>query len=112
MNRRRFLKSAAAIAVLPIEGSDLPTTSGERVVTGPPARPVRLGDPAWPSAASWDGLNHKVGWRLIKVRTPLAACQNGPDSATCSAVFKKRTRAPRSARRRSPLSSNSKGSPI
>ena len=90
----------AAIAVLPIEGSDLPTTSRERVVTGSPARPVRLGDLAWPSAASWDGLNHKVGWRLIKVRTPLAACQNGSDSATCSAVFKKRTRAPRGGARR------------
>src|SRR5215510_14492356 len=100
MNRRRFLKSAAAIAALPIEGSDPPAPPGERVVTGPPAHRVRLGDPAWPSAASWDGLNHKVGWRLIKARTPLAACQNGPDSATCSAVFKKRTRAPRGGARR------------
>jgi FAD/FMN-containing dehydrogenase len=49
---------------------------------------VRLGDPAWPSEASWDQLDHDVGGRLIKVRSPLADCVSGSFDAGCAQVFK------------------------
>jgi FAD/FMN-containing dehydrogenase len=49
---------------------------------------VRLGDPAWPSEASWDQLDHDVGGRLIKVRSPLADCVGGTPDAACEQLFK------------------------
>ena len=87
MNRRHFLKSAAAI---PFRGcSHASTTSGKRVATSPPGR-VHPGDPGWPSAASWDRLNREVGGRLIKIQSPLAACRTAPgNSAECEEFFRK-----------------------
>ena len=55
--------------------------------TGPQAR-VRLGDPAWPSEASWDQLDREVEGRLIKVRSPLADCAGGTPDAACEQLFK------------------------
>jgi FAD/FMN-containing dehydrogenase len=49
---------------------------------------VRFGDPAWPSQASWDRLSRDVGGRLVKVRSPLAACTDAPSSPACGRVFK------------------------
>jgi FAD/FMN-containing dehydrogenase len=49
---------------------------------------VRLGDPAWPSEASWDQLDRDVEGRLIKVRSPLADCVGGTPDAHCEQVFK------------------------
>ena len=49
---------------------------------------VRLGDPAWPSEASWDQLDRDVEGRLIKVRSPLADCVGGTPDATCEQIFK------------------------
>ena len=49
---------------------------------------VRLGDPAWPSEASWDQLDRDVGGRLIKVRSPLADCVSGSFDANCEQIFK------------------------
>ena len=89
MNRRHFLKSAAAIPVFAIGCSQLSKTSAKRVAPSPAARRVRPGDPAWPSAASWERLNRGVGGRLIKVESPLAACQNAPNSAEFSEFFRK-----------------------
>ena len=89
MNRRTFLKGTAAIPFVPICCSQMLTTSAESASPGPPARRVRPGDPAWPSEASWDKLSRDVGRRLIKVQSPLAACQNSPDNnASCSEVLK------------------------
>lgn len=88
MNRRHFLKSSAAIPVLPICCSQILTTSAKGAAPGLPARRVRPGDPSWPSAESWDRLSRDVGGRLIKVQSPLAACQSAPNSASCSEVFK------------------------
>src|SRR5437660_765858 len=85
MNRRHFLKSAAAIPLLQIGCSQLPITSTKRVA---PARRVRPGDPAWPSAESWNSLNQHVEGRLVKVQSPLAACQKAPASAACNEIFK------------------------
>src|ERR1700689_3286944 len=55
---------------------------------GHPQARVRLGDPAWPSEASWDQLDRDVGGRLIKVRSPLADCVGGTPDANCEQVFK------------------------
>lgn len=37
---------------------------------------------------SWEKLNQQVGGHLIKVQSPLAACESSPDSASCKDVFK------------------------
>jgi FAD/FMN-containing dehydrogenase len=89
MNRRQFLKSAAAVAVLPIGCSHLSTTSEKRVAANPPVRRARPGDPDWPSAASWDSLKGEVGGRLIKVESPLATCRAAPTSPQCDEFFRK-----------------------
>jgi FAD/FMN-containing dehydrogenase len=88
MNRRHFLKTSAAIPFLPICASQTLTTSAKGAAPTRAARRVRPGDPLWPSAQSWDRLSREVGGRLIQVQSPLAACQNAPNSASCSEVFK------------------------
>jgi FAD/FMN-containing dehydrogenase len=60
---------------------------GASAATRPQAR-VHLGDPAWPSEASWNQLDHDVGGRLIKVRSPLADCVGGTPDANCEQLFK------------------------
>ena len=67
MNRRRLIKSAASAALLP--SLALPVFSAASVdgtTVRPPVPRVRPGDPAWPSAASWDQLTdldpaHELG---------------------------------------------------
>jgi FAD/FMN-containing dehydrogenase len=49
---------------------------------------VRPGDSAWPSDEKWAKLDRDVGGRLIKVRSPLAACVGAPFDAACAEVFK------------------------
>ena len=90
MNRRRLLKQAAAIPLLPSIGQQMLALAWAQDATGRniPSR-VRPGDPAWPSQASWGSLSRNVGGRLIKVQSPLSVCQQAPDSAPCSAVFNK-----------------------
>ena len=80
-SRRRLLKISAA----------LPFMSGlarGASAAAPLQVRVRLGDPAWPSEASWDQLDRDVGGRLIKVRSPLADCVGGTPDAGCEQVFK------------------------
>ena len=88
MNRRHFLKSAAAISVLPMGCTRVSPSSGKRVVVKPAARRVRPGEPGWPSAASWDRLNREVGGRLIEVTSPVAACRTSPNSAETEEFFR------------------------
>jgi FAD/FMN-containing dehydrogenase len=80
-SRRRLLKISAA---LPFIGGLARGASA----AAPLQVRVRLGDPAWPSEASWDQLNHDVAGRLIKVRSPLADCVGGTPDAACEQVFK------------------------
>jgi FAD/FMN-containing dehydrogenase len=82
LSRRRLLKISVGLPFI----STL--ARGASAATQPQAR-VRLGDPAWPSEASWDQLDHDVGGRLIKVRSPLADCVGGTSDATCEQLFKK-----------------------
>ena len=82
LSRRHLLQISASFPFM----STL--ARGALAADRPQAR-VRLGDPAWPSEASWDQLDHDVGGRLIKVRSPLADCVGGTSDATCEQLFKK-----------------------
>ena len=84
VNRRDFLKSAAAIPALQIGCAPLTRTSGR----GGPVRRVRPGDPDWPSAVRWEKLNREVGGRLIELKSPVAACRAAPNSVECEEFFK------------------------
>jgi FAD/FMN-containing dehydrogenase len=53
-----------------------------------PQTRVRPGDAAWPSDAAWDELSRQVDGRLIKVRSPLAACATAPSDPACAQTFK------------------------
>jgi len=50
MKRRDFLKSAAALPFLSLDGPEGPAQSADPRAL---SRRVRPGDPAWPSAALW-----------------------------------------------------------
>jgi FAD/FMN-containing dehydrogenase len=88
MNRRKFLKSAAAMPFLPICCSQILKPSAQGAAPSTPTRRVRPGDPLWPSQARWESLGRQVEGRLIKVESPLAACRTDPTGASCDAVFK------------------------
>jgi FAD/FMN-containing dehydrogenase len=60
---------------------------GAPAVAEPRTR-IRPGDPAWPSEGAWDELNRHVEGRLIRVRSPLAACVGPAPDAACAQVFK------------------------
>ena len=81
LNRRRLLGTLAGLPFM------TGLAHGASAAAQPQAR-VRLGDPAWPSEASWDQLDRDVGGRLIKVRSPLADCVGGTPDANCEQVFK------------------------
>ena len=81
MNRRDFLKSTAALPALPLVAGC--KSSAPR---GPVSR-ARPGTSAWPAPESWDELSRAVGGRLIKVESPLTACQNDPRA--CAELFAK-----------------------
>lgn len=71
------------IAGLPFAISFWPGLEASAAAQPSPPR-VRPGDPGWPSDAEWAALSGDVGGRLVKVKSPLAACvgQTGEDCAT------------------------------
>ncbi len=81
MDRRRFLESAAAAALL---SSVCPAfaKSTSRF------RRVRPSNPAWPSVTDWAKLKQDVGDRLIKVEPLLAACADGTNGTACQDLLK------------------------
>ena len=79
--RRHVLK---IIAGLPFLGAVWPRA----FAAAPKSARVRPGEPGWPSDASWDQLGRDVGGRLIKVRSPLAACVSASSDGACAQVFK------------------------
>jgi hypothetical protein len=81
LSRRRLLETLAG---LPFVSALAP---GASAAAAPSAR-VRLGDPAWPSDAAWDELSRQVEGRLIKVRSPLAACVGASSDPACAQAFK------------------------
>ena len=84
MNRRRLLKIFAG---LPFASGLWRGASALADASPSPAR-VRPSDPAWPSEESWDQLGREVEGRLIKVRSPLAACVGASSDTACAQVFK------------------------
>ncbi|HTO77295.1 MAG TPA: FAD-dependent oxidoreductase [Thermoanaerobaculia bacterium] len=87
MNRRKFLKHAAAIPVLPALSPLFAKLNLEtpKAVSSKPFRRVRPADPDWPSPEQWARLREQVGGRLIPVTSPLAPCKDAPGSAACAA---------------------------
>jgi FAD/FMN-containing dehydrogenase len=84
MSRRRLLEFLAG---LPFMSGLAPGRSAYAQATPPETR-VRPGDPGWPSDEKWEQLSRKVEGRLIKVRSPLAACLGTSFDATCAQTFK------------------------
>ena len=82
LSRRRLLEILAGLPFV----SGL-AQSASAATTQPKTR-VRPGDAGWPSEESWDQLNRDVGGRLIKVRSPLAACVGASTDPACAQVFK------------------------
>jgi FAD/FMN-containing dehydrogenase len=83
MDRRHFLKTAAAIPLVGLGSSQDP------LAASPTLSRVRPGDAAWPSRASWEKLKQAVGGRLLDVKSPLAACRNAPQGAACRELFRR-----------------------
>jgi FAD/FMN-containing dehydrogenase len=79
MNRRTFLKTSGAAALLPLSPPGLfaSSVSCRR----------RPSDAGWPSREAWKRLNDAVGGNLIPVDFPITACKSGPDSAECKQLF-------------------------
>ena len=57
-------------------------------MASPSARRVRPSDSSWPNAESWEKLKQDVGGNLVKVESPLVACESASDSASCQEVIK------------------------
>jgi hypothetical protein len=87
MDRRRFLHSCAASALLRPAAPFLAAPAISARAAPSHAR-VRPGQPGWPSDASWERLREAVGGRLIKVASPLDACRQSPSSAECAQLLK------------------------
>ena len=74
MNRRTFVQRLAALPVLSALWRFLPAST-HAASTGLSTTRVRPTDPGWPTPASWEKLNRRIGGRLIKVESPLVACE-------------------------------------
>jgi FAD/FMN-containing dehydrogenase len=77
--------AAAALTLSPIV--PVPLQAASSTSTNTAARRVRPSDPSWPDAASWERLKEEVGGQLIKVISPLAACDAASDSAACQKII-------------------------
>ena len=85
MRRRDVLKALAAAPFLAAAPARIGVAAPD---AGGPARRVRPGDPAWPSAAQWEELRQATSGRLVAVRSPLTDCRDAPDGLACREVFK------------------------
>ncbi len=81
MRRRVFLKGLAALPLSALLAAPV------RGVAVQPVRLVRPGEPGWPDPAEWAKLRMHVGGRLVKVKSPFAACTPHPDSPACTELF-------------------------
>jgi len=89
MDRRTLLRLVAAS---PLLSTGLPETQlsakPARALADAAKRRVRPGDPDWPGTAEWNRLRERVGGRLLKVESPLAACTGNPDTSACSELLR------------------------
>jgi FAD/FMN-containing dehydrogenase len=82
MDRRRLLKYASGIPLLPLAWPFLAASASSEGTLAPNVfRRVRPADPTWPSPVSWEKLNQDVDGRLIKVRPLLASCADASGKA-------------------------------
>src|SRR5258706_13129465 len=86
MQRRKLLKSIAALAMQPFAWKVFPALAAAGAKARAVLRRVRPSDAAWPDAASWQALNDAVGGRLIKAHALFAPCAAEPDGTDCSEV--------------------------
>ncbi len=87
MDRRSLLRRAAAVPFLPgLWRSMLQPAAAQGTPGQATGGRVRPSDAAWPSPARWEELNSQVGGRLIKVTSPLSACQS--HGASCDELFR------------------------
>jgi FAD/FMN-containing dehydrogenase len=89
MLRRDVLKAAASAPFLAgvLRLATAPVGAGATAAPLVRSR-ARPGDPAWPSAADWEALNHEVGGRLLRPESPFANCANAQGGAACSEALK------------------------
>lgn len=80
MNRRSFLKTIAAAALLPL----LP----RRLLASTKFSRRRPSDAAWPSDSAWKQLNEAVGGNLIPVDFPLSILKADPSSDAARSLWK------------------------
>ena len=86
MERRDFLKAAAAVPLLSLACTrGAPPSSGDASAA---SRWVRPGDPDWPSREAWEALGQQVHGRLIAVESPVDACRADPTSDACAELFR------------------------
>src|ERR1035438_8403096 len=83
MYRRTVLRSLTALSLLALPAPLLQAASRFTRSRLHRARPA---DPAWPTAAQWQGLNEAVGGNLIKVPPLFSACEAEPGGAACQDV--------------------------
>src|SRR5580693_2634285 len=88
IRRRNFVAGASGLPLLTGLSTSVPAAMKDTRTEAQTSR-VRPGDSAWPGPARWDELNRQTQGCLIKVQSPLTACQDLPGSATCTDVFKK-----------------------
>ncbi|HEY7473015.1 MAG TPA: FAD-dependent oxidoreductase, partial [Gemmatimonadota bacterium] len=92
VERRDFLKAAAAVPFLSLSCSPSEPPAGETGAarsTGEAAsRWVRPGEADWPSPETWEALNRRVHGRLIRVESPLDACRADPHGEACAELFR------------------------
>jgi FAD/FMN-containing dehydrogenase len=81
MQRRELLKGLAA---LPLSALVAGPAGGVGVQ---PVRRIRPGEPGWPDPAEWARLRKRVGGRLVKVKSPFAACTPHPGGPGCTELF-------------------------
>src|SRR5271165_780368 len=84
LSRRRLLEILAGLPFM----SGLAPGASAYAQAAPPKTRVRPGDPGWPSDEKWGQLSREVEGRLIKVRSPLAACVGASFDAACAQTFK------------------------
>lgn len=85
MQRRRLLRAALSAPFAAAPWLTATRTASAAEVGGLRPR-VRPSDPDWPDASGWAQLERAVGGRLLKVESPLLACQRA--TSNCDDLFR------------------------
>jgi hypothetical protein len=87
LHRRKFLKGAILLPGISLGSPSLLTFSENLLKEQNKFKRVRPKDALWPSPAKWEQLNKAVNGNLIKVESPLAACNTIAGKAACDELF-------------------------